>query len=80
MTVYKCDRCGVECTPKKTAGYEFCEKCYRRFVDFVNMRDCSPEGVFRQLVEHGQHDKRFRLGETIKYSPAEVMEILNGDK
>ena len=28
------------------------------------------------LVEEGQHDKKFRLGEIIKYSPSEVKNIL----
>lgn len=28
------------------------------------------------LIETGQHDKKFRLGEIIKYSPYEVAEIL----
>lgn len=36
------------------------------------------------LIKHGQHDERFKLGEIIKYSPSEVLEILkkrtNGDR
>lgn len=28
------------------------------------------------LIETGQHDKRFKLGEIIKYAPSEVSEIL----
>lgn len=36
------------------------------------------------LIEHGQHDDRFKLGETIRYSPSEVLGILtkqtNGDR
>lgn len=36
------------------------------------------------LIEHGQHDDRFKLGETIRYSPYEVLGILtkqtNGDR
>ena len=28
------------------------------------------------LVEEGQHDLRFKLGEIIKYSPSEIREIL----
>lgn len=79
MTVYKCDRCGVLCEPKKVVGYDFCDMCYRRFVDFLNMSDCSPEGVRNQLMECGQRDKRFHLGETILYSPYEVEKILNGE-
>lgn len=76
MTIHKCDRCGAECAPHETAGYEFCDGCYHGFINFVNMRDCSPEGVRNILVEHGQHDERFKLGDTITYTPTEVMEIL----
>lgn len=79
MIIHKCDRCGAECTPHETAGYEFCDRCYDRFIDFINMLDCTPEGVRNILVEHGQRDNRFHLGETIKYSPSEVMEILKGE-
>ena len=32
------------------------------------------------LVDVGQHDKRFKLGEWIKYSPAEVRKILQEHK
>lgn len=28
------------------------------------------------LVEEGQHDPRFKLGEIIKYAPHEVVEII----
>lgn len=28
------------------------------------------------LIETGQHDRKFRLGETIRYDPQEVAEIL----
>ena len=28
------------------------------------------------LIKEGQHDKRFKLGELIKYAPYEVAEIL----
>ena len=79
MIIHKCDRCGCECRPHTIGDYDFCDMCYQGFVDFINMRDCSPEGVFHQLVEYGQHDNRFHLGETIKYSPSEVMEILKGE-
>lgn len=78
MTVYKCDRCGVECDPHKIGTYEFCDMCYKRFVGFLNLRDCTPEGVWATLVEYGQHDKKFHLGDTIMYSPSEVREILDG--
>lgn len=31
------------------------------------------------LVRHGQEDKRFSWGETIRYSPSEVRKILKGE-
>ena len=27
------------------------------------------------IIDEGQHDKRFKLGETIRYSPSEIKEI-----
>ncbi len=32
--------------------------------------------IFGALIEHGQHDHQFRLGDTIKYTPDEVEDIL----
>ena len=32
------------------------------------------------LIETGQHDFQFKLGEIIKYSPAEVSDILRKNK
>ena len=75
MIFHKCDRCGKESQIHEIAFYEFCDECYQKFIDFVNMRDFTPEGVRNVLVERGQRE--FRLGEEIKYSPLEVEEILN---
>lgn len=36
----------------------------------------SPYEVCDALVEAGQHDKKFKIGDTIKYSPSEVCDIL----
>lgn len=47
---------------------------------------CNGEELIRRieliLIETGQHDLKFKLGETIKYAPFEVAEILrkNMDK
>lgn len=35
-----------------------------------------PERVRNILIEEGQKDRRFHLGDTIKYDPVEVCEIL----
>lgn len=43
----------------------------------VEGRFFSPYEVGLALVQHGQHDERFKWGEVIKYSPSEVEQILN---
>lgn len=37
----------------------------------------TPKEVYDTVVEHGQHDKRFKLGDKIDYSFTEVVYILN---
>ena len=80
MIVHKCDRCEVEskCVAIPGGMYEFCPSCYQKFVDFLNCRDMTGEGIFNVLVQYGQNDPKFRLGDTIKYTPMEVKEILDG--
>ena len=40
----------------------------------------TPEEVCMKMVEHGQGNyKRFKLGDTIQYSPTEVMKILKDE-
>ena len=39
-------------------------------------RSFTPEEVYRTVIEHGQHDRRFRLGDAINYSFPEVVDIL----
>ena len=36
----------------------------------------TPDEVEGILIEVGQHDKQFKLGEIIKYSPSDVRKIL----
>ena len=36
----------------------------------------TAEDVCNILIKHGQKDPQFKLGETIKYSPADVYSIL----
>ena len=36
----------------------------------------SVDEIVDILVEHGQHDLKFSLGDTIKYSPSEIKHIL----
>lgn len=37
----------------------------------------TPKEVYDIVIEHGQHDKRFKLGDTIDYTFTEVVDILN---
>ena len=39
-------------------------------------RSFTPQEVYDAVIEHGQHDKQFKLGDTINYSFQEVVEIL----
>lgn len=45
---------------------------------------CDYEELIRKieliLIMEGQHDKRFKLGETIRYTPYDVKEILQKHK
>lgn len=43
------------------------------------MRLIDGDGINLALVERGQSDKRFKLGETICYTPSEVQQIINED-
>ena len=36
----------------------------------------TPNEVFSTVIEHGRHDKRFRLGDIINYSIPEMIDIL----
>lgn len=60
-----------------TRRYCLCDKCMK---DFLYWRPTfTSEEVCDKLVEVGQHDHtRFKLNETIKYSPSEVKHILDG--
>jgi len=40
------------------------------------MKGFTPDEVESILIEVGQHDRQFKLGEIIKYSPNDVREIL----
>ena len=37
----------------------------------------TPEEVYKTVIEHGQHDKRFKLGDKIDYTFMDVVSILN---
>lgn len=46
------------------------------FKDTTTIPDIIIDTIVNYLVEYGQSDPRFRLGETIKYSPTEIGRIL----
>ena len=46
------------------------------FKDITTLNDITIDTIVNYLVEYGQSDPRFRLGETIKYSPTEIGRIL----
>lgn len=51
-----------------------------RIADMPHPGLFTPEEVCLKMVEHGQGNyKRFKLGETIEYSPSEVEKILKGE-
>lgn len=36
----------------------------------------TPQEIYEYLIKYGQSDMKFKLGETIKYDPLEIKEIL----
>lgn len=40
-------------------------------------RSFTPQEVYDTVIEHAQHDKRFKLGDKIDYSFTDVVDILN---
>lgn len=48
----------------------------REAIDMLK-KSFTPEEVYNTVVEHGQHDKRFKLGDRIDYSFSDVVDILN---
>lgn len=53
--------------------YNLCRRMYDKLAR--SAREDIDE-IYDILLEHGQHDHNFKLGETIKYSPSEVKDIL----
>ena len=64
------DLCGKE--------RHLCFSCQYALNDFLANKTFTPTEVDQILVVHGQNDKQFKLGETIKYSPSDVEKILMG--
>ena len=41
-----------------------------------NKKVFTPDDVYSIMVQKGQHDKQFKLGEIIRYSPSDVKKML----
>ena len=56
--------------------YNLCKRLHDKLA-----KDAQSEidEIYDILLEHGQHDHNFKLGETIKYSPLEIKEILSNE-
>lgn len=93
---FKCDRCGTF-FERKTGEEHFivarenmntirdidlCSSCQSAFELFLQKKSFTPDEVFSIVCVHGQHDRQFVVGETIKYTASEIQSILkerNGD-
>lgn len=49
--------------------------CYGNEVRCMDKNDLA-EKIYRILIEEGQHNLNFKLGETIRNTPAEVRDII----
>ena len=56
--------------------FDLCGACQSALKQFLLKNTLAPDEVFTVLIEHGQSDKRFNIGEIIKYTPKEVEDIL----
>ena len=67
----------VNFNSEKNPGTVFME-LEKKTVEIWNLREkqFSPGDVMTAMALHGQSDERFKLGETIRYSPSEVKHIL----
>lgn len=59
---------------------DLCGKCQIALDFFLANKAFAPGEVSNIMCIHGQHDKRFELGQEIRYSPSEVCKILNGTR
>ena len=56
--------------------FDLCGACQSALKQFLLKNTLAPDEVFTVLIEHVQSDKRFNIGEIIKYTPKEVEDIL----
>ena len=83
---------GLECCATNRLRREDCEAMDCAYLDLEGhgcihqlIRDAlallkmsfTPQEVYETVIEHAQHDKRFKLGDKIDYSFTDVVDILN---
>lgn len=58
---------------------EYLEAAAKTMSDAITLlkKSFTPEEVYKTVIEHGQHDKRFKLGDKIDYTFMDVVGILN---
>lgn len=69
----------TECQ-ERNCPYKDAEQCDSDvMVDALNLLEKSftPNEVYDAVVQHAQHDTRFKLGDKIDYSFSDVVDILN---
>ena len=54
-----------------------CGKKLREDALALLKRSFTPQEVYDTVIEHAQHDKRFKLGDKIDYSFTDAVDILN---
>lgn len=55
-----------------------CNAIHKYVQDAIDLlkKSFTPDEAYFAVIEHGRHDRRFRLGDPIKYSFPEVIDIL----
>jgi hypothetical protein len=72
MLSYKdgCDECSY-------FGKGMCQELLGEHALALLKRSFTPQEVYDTVIEHAQHDMRFKLGDKIDYSFTDVVDILN---
>ena len=74
-SLWRCCICGeTQCCKSN-----YCGECGAKMDRGTMMRLIDGNGIGLALVKRGQSDKRFKLGDTIRYTPSEVQQIINED-
>lgn len=74
--VGKCEECEYEKDGCLNNSMTFMNGLKRDALALLK-RSFTPQEVYDTVIEHGQHDMRFKLGDKIDYSFTDVVDILN---